>query len=79
MGESRVGFSGTRNGMTPPQARSVAELLSPYGWLHHGDCIGPAGLTESGGGTWATARYARKIGKPVTLVLPDGSCVKWGT
>lgn len=25
------------------------------------------------GGTWATVRYARKAGKPVTLLLPDGT------
>lgn len=39
----------------------------------------PQGIGEEArSGTWTTARYARKIGKPVTLVLPDGSCVAWG-
>lgn len=39
----------------------------------------PDGIAEEHrSGTWATARYARKQGKPVTLVLRDGSCVSWG-
>lgn len=25
------------------------------------------------GGTWATVRYARKLGRPITLLLPDGT------
>jgi len=27
-------------------------------------------------GTWATIRYARKLGKPVTIIFPDGSITK---
>jgi hypothetical protein len=27
-------------------------------------------------GTWATVRYARKQGKPVTLILPDGTVIE---
>lgn len=27
-------------------------------------------------GTWATVRFARKIGKPVFLILPDGTVVR---
>jgi len=34
----------------------------------------PAGMAEEQrSGTWATVRYARKVGKPVTIVWPDGS------
>ena len=28
-------------------------------------------------GTWATVRYARKCGKPVYIVLPDGGVVRY--
>lgn len=38
----RVGFTGTRNGMTGQQKRAVADLLErlkPVA-LHHGDCVG---------------------------------------
>lgn len=27
-------------------------------------------------GTWATVRYARSFGKPITIILPDGSIVE---
>lgn len=34
----------------------------------------PAEMTEQiRGGTWSTVRYAKKIGRPCLLVLPDGS------
>lgn len=34
----------------------------------------PAGMTEElRSGTWTTVRYARRVGKPVTIVFPDGS------
>ena len=29
-------------------------------------------------GTWATLRYARKVGKPVVIVLPDGVTYREG-
>jgi len=34
----------------------------------------PKGKVEEwrGSGTWATIRYARKVGKPVTIIYPDG-------
>ena len=35
-------------------------------------CPGEA-IEQLRSGTWATIRYARKIGRPVVLVLPDGS------
>lgn len=34
----------------------------------------PSGYTEKlRSGTWATIRYARKIGKTVVIIFPDGS------
>lgn len=38
----RVGFTGTRVGMTPDQRLTVAALLDDVSisWVHHGDCIG---------------------------------------
>lgn len=33
----------------------------------------PAGPETLRSGTWATVRYARRIGKPVIVVMPDGS------
>jgi hypothetical protein len=38
----RVGFTGTRQGMTPEQMRTVSQLLDElgYDWAHHGDCVG---------------------------------------
>jgi hypothetical protein len=37
----------------------------------------PAEMVEQQrSGTWATVRYARKAGKPITLLLPDGSIQK---
>lgn len=32
----------------------------------------PSGPEELRSGTWATVRYARKVGKPVLVVTPDG-------
>ena len=58
----RVGFTGTRNGMTIPQKVQVDILLSQYALhFHHGDCIGAD----------HTAHYlavARKI--PITIHPP---------
>lgn len=138
-GEMRLGFSGTRYGMTEAQMRAfVAYVLShrPIEF-HHGDCIGAdaeahaavlsliilppidivlhppidpskrafcsgtsrvlpparyvvrnhsivdmtdelvatprlAEAAEPRSGTWATTRYARKVGKPITTIWPDG-------
>lgn len=33
----------------------------------------PKGPEELRSGTWATIRYARRIGRPVTIIWPDGS------
>jgi len=32
---------------------------------------------KRGSGTWATVRYAVKVGKPVRIVLPDGLVQEW--
>lgn len=31
---------------------------------------------EGRGGTWYTVRYARRIGRPVTIVMPDASIIR---
>jgi len=38
----RVGFTGTREGMTDAQRATVRLLLEDYApsWAHHGDCVG---------------------------------------
>jgi hypothetical protein len=128
-----IGVTGTSQGTTPAQRRTLATFLRE-GTLHHGDCINadsdahdlavladmdivihppsnpstrafkstgnivailpempyldrnkaivdstvrliavPDGPEHIRSGTWSTVRYARKRGKPVTIVWPDGS------
>jgi hypothetical protein len=133
----RVGFTGTRKGMTASQAAVFEGLVELPTEFHHGSCKGadveaarivrrtfivhvpvichpgpngdpcqepsgvdderrepkthfarnrdivnetdrliacPCDMTEqSRGGTWYTVSYARKKGKPVTIIWPDGS------
>lgn len=131
----RIGFTGTREGMTSSQIVAIDELLSDdliIRWASHGDCVGadaqfhmiareqglfikghpptdpklraycdfdemaeekpylvrnkdivdetdlliaaPKEMTEQmRGGTWSTIRYARKAGKLIMIVWPDGS------
>jgi len=130
----RIGFTGTRQGMTPAQQRALRDLLAAHrgAVLHHGDCIGadaqahdiavelgfsvvihppddarqrafksaphirtpkpylvrnkhivretelliaaPAEFIEQHrSGTWSTVRFARRLGRPVRIILPDGS------
>lgn len=134
----RIGFTGTRYGLTVEQMESLADLFTLFvrqtgvAELHHGDCVGSdeqahylaqyfmvpvvvhppldsvlrawcqgAGATrvtqayltrnqsivddtdvliatprEFGpvprSGTWATVGYARRIGRPVFIINPDG-------
>ena len=130
----RIGFTGTRHGMTPAQERTLHGMLAARqgAVLHHGDCVGadaqahelasllgrhvtihppnngrvrawktspdirapkgyltrnkdivretdiliaaPAEAEEQiRSGTWSTVRFARKAGKPVFVILPDGT------
>ena len=135
----RIGFTGTRHGMTDAQRQVVFALVrdmtpasEDWDQAHHGDCTGadadfhhiasslgmylvghlpvddthrarcafdetrsptthmarnraivaesdvmiacPYEATEQPrGGTWATIRMARKAGKPLAIVLPDGT------
>lgn len=132
----RIGFTGTRQGMTGEQTRALREMLSlhPDAVFHHGDCAGadeqahdiavslgcsvvihppldnkqrafksaprtrapkpylgrnkaivretelliaaPADAMEQHrSGTWPTVRYARQMGRPVRIILPDGSVI----
>lgn len=132
----KVGFTGTREGMTVTQSAAVLELLRRLQPTegHHGDCVGAddefarlldqhfpdckvvchppekeekrafhyadetrqpfsyfrrdrnivheadvligapvQGVARSIGGTWYTIGYAQKVGRPVYVVLPDGT------
>lgn len=33
----------------------------------------PATMFETGGGTWYTINYAKKVGKPIRIIYPDGT------
>jgi len=128
----KIGFTGTRRGMTNKQKDKVRELLKGCSEFHHGCCIGAdkeAGdiavilgieiilhppldkknmapctgkevrepksyfvrdhcivdetdfligiskgfVEELRSGTWSTIRYARKKGKKIIIVWPDGT------
>ena len=127
----RIGFTGTREGLSGAQQASLLDLLRGHLELHHGCCVGadfdawatavhlgipteghppknkrlladthdnrtrkalpylvrnraivdstdgliacPVGYQEGQrSGTWATVRHARRTGKPVTIIWPDG-------
>jgi len=131
----KIGFTGTRKGMTEPQKKNFGKLLKKYdiSEFHHGDCIGsdeeaheiadklncrihihppldrkhrafcnplatyshpPKPYLERNhdivndtailiaapdsdkekmrSGTWATIRYAKKKGKDVIVIYPNG-------
>jgi len=129
----KIGFTGTRNGMTDKQKSAFQALIAMFKPIefHHGDCIGADAEAhdmaekhcaviihppidealrarkaarvycpqkthfarnrdivndtelliatpmqaehQTHGGTWYTIDYARKKGKPVTVINPDGS------
>lgn len=134
----RLGFTGTRQGMTREQLATLRIVLRKHAgwWLSHGDCVGadeqlhhvahglgfdddsiwihppeedrlrafcgappgrifrprpykirnmeiadlcarlvaaPAEASEQRrGGTWFTVRYARHLGRPIKIILPNG-------
>lgn len=39
-GKGRLGFTGTRRGMTDAQKTRVAQESAPFAEVHHGDCVG---------------------------------------
>jgi hypothetical protein len=72
----------SENGQRAFCPASVARTPLPYLERNHAivdECdyliAAPGEKTERarGSGTWATIRYARKTGVPVTVVFPDGS------
>lgn len=129
----KIGFTGTRHGLTTEQRATLAQALrGTAGEFHHGDCVGadaeahaiaadldfltvvhppsdeqlrafcdadrteparpylkrnrdivrsvdlmiaaPGGMEEQHrSGTWSTVRFARQLGTPVLLIMPDGS------
>lgn len=131
----KIGFTGTRRGMTTEQRLSLARLLRGWtGEFHHGDCVGsdaqahniaerlgfqiivhppentsmrafksasiamdplpylvrnrrivdaterliaaPMELSERlRSGIWSTVRYARKVGRPVAVIMSDGTVI----
>lgn len=139
----KVGFTGTREGMTAEQRQAVRRWLErqgPPAEFHHGCCVGadaaaagladqlgvsrivgypcdiwrlqsnialglchevrdplppldrnrdivdacevllacPGGPEQMRSGTWATVRFARKCGRRVVIVWPDGSLTEEG-
>lgn len=146
---TKIGFTGSRRGLTAKQKIILSELIPPKSFeLHHGDCVGAdewahefvyyyghhkkrivvhppsdpklrafCGLIKfsgdfveireekeylernkdivdeteyllafpnrdivhrgpGGGGTWSTVRYAKSVGKPVTIVYMNGNIDK---
>lgn len=48
------------------------DIVDATDWL----IAAPKGPEEQRSGTWSTVRYARRLGRPVTIVWPDGSITR---
>lgn len=57
---TKVGFTGTRRGMTDAQKEGVLNLLTAGGELHHGDCVG----ADEEADEIARVRWMRRIVHP---------------
>lgn len=71
-----IGFTGTREGMTPAQLRRVSVILERAAALGTGGFLIGAPLTMiplRRSGTWATMRYAQADDVRIMLAWPDGS------
>lgn len=58
MKRDAVGFTGTQFGLTVPQSLVLADLLTVWEELHHGDCLGAdaeAAELAKAGGLWVVA------------------------
>lgn len=89
----KIGFTGTSQGATFQQIKTLEKLLDPYGIEYEPDwepkrnhdivdatewlIATPKKFEEIRSGTWATVRYAKKVKKPVTIIWPDGSIEEW--
>lgn len=47
-------------------------IVDETNWL----IAAPKGPEEQRSGTWSTVRYARRLGRPVTIVWPDGNITR---
>lgn len=48
------------------------DIVDACEWL----IAAPKGPEEQRSGTWATVRYARKVGRPISIVWPDGNVTR---
>jgi len=66
----RVGFTGTRQGMTRGQERALRDLLASYqgATVHHGDCVGAGAQAHH-----IAANRRTRPGSQSSLFLGSGS------
>ncbi len=69
----RANLDGFSTCWTPrPNLARNADILSETEWLFA--C--PEGPERLRSGTWSTVRKARKLGRPITIIWPDGSVTR---